>query len=103
MVAGLSAAAADSPTAGRPVRSVANVAISAGPIAPPTCIEVLARMSDRPCESHLDHRGEHPPFTLMFAGDIALALVLARHAADEKVARQQFEITSDGAVALAQG
>jgi hypothetical protein len=39
----------------------------------------------------------------MFAGDVALALALARHAADEKVPRQQLEITSDGAVALALG
>ena len=39
-------------------------------------------------------------FTLTFAGDVALALALARHSADEKVARQQFEITSDGAVAF---
>jgi hypothetical protein len=44
-------------------------------------------MSDRTCVLHLDHRGEHPLFTLMFAGDVALALALARHAADEKVAR----------------
>jgi hypothetical protein len=83
------------------VRSVANVAGSASPIAPPTYTEVLARMSHRPSELHLDHRGEQPLFTLMFAGDVALALALARHAADEKVPRQQLQITSDGAVALA--
>lgn len=29
---------------------------------------VLADMSDRPCELHLDHRGEHPVVTLTFAG-----------------------------------
>jgi hypothetical protein len=32
----------------------------------------------------------------MFAGDVPLAI----HAADEKVPRQQFETTSDGAVAF---
>jgi hypothetical protein len=62
--------------------------------------DVLAGMSDRPCEMHLDHRGEHPVITLTFAGDVALALALAKHSADENVARQQFEITSDGAVAF---
>jgi hypothetical protein len=61
---------------------------------------VLADMSDRPCELHLDHRGEHPVVTLSFAGDIAFALALAKHSADEKVARQQFEVTSEGAVAF---
>jgi hypothetical protein len=62
--------------------------------------DVLAEMSDRPCELHLDHRGEHPVITPTFAGDIALALALAKHSADEKVARQQFEVTSEGAVAF---
>jgi len=62
--------------------------------------DVLAHMSDRPCEMHLDHRGEHPVITLAFAGDIALALALAQHSADNKIARQQFEITSEGAVAF---
>lgn len=61
---------------------------------------VLADMSDRPCELHLDHRGEHPVITLTFAGDVALALALAKHSADKSVARQQFERTSDGAVAF---
>jgi hypothetical protein len=61
---------------------------------------VLAGMSDRPCEMHLDCRGEHPVVTLRFAGDVALALALAKHSANEIVARQQFEITSDGAVAF---
>jgi len=61
---------------------------------------VLAGMSERPCELHLDHRGEHAVITLTFAGDVALALALARHSADDNVARQQFEITSDGAVAF---
>jgi hypothetical protein len=41
--------------------------------------DVLAGMSDRPCEMHLDHRGEHPVITLTFAGDVALALALAKH------------------------
>jgi hypothetical protein len=62
--------------------------------------DVLAGMRERPCELHLDHRGEHPIITLTFAGDVALALALAKHSADEAVARQQFEITSDGAVAF---
>jgi hypothetical protein len=61
---------------------------------------VLAGMGDRPCELHLDHRGEHPVITLTFAGDVALALALAKHSADANVARQQFERTSDGAVAF---
>jgi hypothetical protein len=61
---------------------------------------VLADMRDRPCELHLDHRGEHPVVTLRFAGDVVLALALAKHSADEMVARQQFEITSEGAVAF---
>ena len=61
---------------------------------------VLAGMSDRPCEMHLDWRGEHPVVTLGFAGDVALALALAKHSADETVAREQFEITSGGAVAF---
>jgi hypothetical protein len=61
---------------------------------------VLAGMSDRPCELHLDHRGEHPVITLTFAGDVALALALAEHSADENVARQEFERTNDGAVAF---
>jgi len=61
---------------------------------------VLADMSDRPCELHLDHRGEHPAVTLSFAGDIAFALALAKQSTDEKVARQQFEVTSEGAVAF---
>lgn len=60
--------------------------------------KALSDMSDRPCELDLDHRGEHPVITLTFAGDVALALALARHSADEDVARQQFEITSAGAV-----
>jgi|SRR5215211_7841334 len=62
--------------------------------------DVLADMSDRPCELHLDHRGEHPVITLSFAGDVALALALAKHSADKDVARQQFEVTSEGAVAF---
>jgi hypothetical protein len=62
--------------------------------------KVLADMNDRPCALHLDHRGEHPVVTLTFAGDVALALALAKHSADEKVARQQFEVTSEGAVAF---
>lgn len=62
--------------------------------------DVLAGMSDRSCEMHLDHRGEHPVITLTFAGDVALGLALAKHSADEDVAREQFEITSDGAVAF---
>ncbi len=62
--------------------------------------DVLAGMSDRPCEVHLDHRGEHPVITLTFAGDVALALALAKHSADESVARAQLEITSEGAVAF---
>jgi len=61
---------------------------------------VLGGMSDRPCELHLDHRGEHPVITLTFAGDVGLALALAKHSADEGVARKQFEITSDGAIAF---
>ena len=61
---------------------------------------VLAGMRDRPCEMHLDHRSEQPVITLAFAGDVALALALAKHSADEKVARQQFDVTSDGAVAF---
>ncbi len=62
--------------------------------------EVLASMGDRACEIHLDHRGEHPVITLMFAGEVALALAIAKHSADDEVARQQFEITTDGAVAF---
>lgn len=62
--------------------------------------DVLAGMSGRPCEMHLDHRGEHPIITLAFAGDVALALSIAQHSADDKIARQQFEITSDGVVAF---
>lgn len=62
--------------------------------------DALAAMSNRPCEVHLDHRGEHPVVTLSFAGDVALALALANHSADESLAREQFEITSDGAVAF---
>jgi hypothetical protein len=54
-------------------------------------------MNDRPCELHLDHRGEQPVVTLAFAGDVALALAPARHSVDEEVARRQFEITSAGA------
>jgi hypothetical protein len=61
---------------------------------------VLAGMSDRPCEMHLDCRGEHPIVTLGFAGDVALALALAKHSANKTVARQQFEITSGGAVSF---
>lgn len=61
---------------------------------------VLAGMSDRPCGLNLEHRGDHPVIALTFAGDVALALALARHSADENVARQQFERTSDGAVAF---
>jgi hypothetical protein len=61
---------------------------------------VLADMNDRPCVLDLDHRGDHPVVTLTFAGDVALALALAKHSADEKVARQQFEVTSEGAVAF---
>lgn len=73
---------------------------SYGPSSDDQLRNVLAGMSDRPCEMHLDHRGEHPMITLTFAGDVALALALAKHSADENVARQQFEITSGGAVAL---
>jgi hypothetical protein len=62
--------------------------------------DVLRGMHDRPCELHLDHRGEHAVVTLTFAGDVALALALAKHSADEKVARQQLEVTSSGAVAF---
>ena len=61
---------------------------------------VLADMSERPCELHLDHRGEHPVITLTFAGDVSLGLALAKHSADESPAREQFEITSEGAVAF---
>jgi hypothetical protein len=45
-----------------------DVASSASPIAPPTRTEYWPAVSGRPCELHLDHRGEQPPFTLMFAG-----------------------------------
>jgi hypothetical protein len=58
-------------------------------------------MGDRPCEIHLDHRGEHPVVTLSFAGDVALALALAKHSVDDATARDQFTITSEGAVAFA--
>lgn len=61
---------------------------------------VLAEMSDRPCELNLDHRGEHPVVTLTFAGDVAVALALAKHSANEEVAREQFELTAEGAVAF---
>ena len=61
---------------------------------------VLVGMRARPCEMHLDHRSEQPVITLAFAGDIALALALAKHSADEEVGRQQFEMTSEGAVAF---
>jgi hypothetical protein len=60
--------------------------------------DVLSGMSDRPCELHLDRRGEHPIFTLTFANEVALALALAKHSADQEVAREQFEITSAGAI-----
>jgi hypothetical protein len=62
--------------------------------------DVLASMSDRACTLHLDHRGEDPVITLTFAGDVALALALAKHSADEETARQQFELTSAGAVSF---
>ena len=62
--------------------------------------DVLAGMSNRPCELHLDHRDEQPVVTLTFAGDVALALALAKHSADDAVARKQFKVASDGAVAF---
>jgi hypothetical protein len=71
-----------------------------GPTSDEQLRDVLAGMSDRPCEMHVDHRGEHPVITLTFARDVALAMALAKHSADGNVARQQFEITSDGAVAF---
>jgi hypothetical protein len=61
---------------------------------------VMIGMRDRPCDLHLDHRAEHPVITLSFAGDVALALALAKHSADDDVARRQFEMTSEGAVAF---
>jgi hypothetical protein len=60
--------------------------------------DILSGMGDRACELHLDHRGEHPIFTLSFAHEVALALALAKHSADENVGREQFEITSAGAI-----
>jgi len=62
--------------------------------------DVLATMGDRLCEVHLDHRGKDPVVTLSFARDVALALALAKHSADDRIAREQFELTSDGAVAF---
>ena len=53
-------------------------------------------MSDRACTLHLDHRGNDPVITLTFADDVALA----KHSADEETARQQFELTSAGAVSF---
>jgi hypothetical protein len=38
--------------------------------------------------------------TLSFAGDVALALALAKHSADDETARRQFELTSAGAVSF---
>lgn len=62
--------------------------------------DVLAAMKDRPSSMHLDHRPEHPIITLTFAGEVALALAIARHSADEETARKQFATTSEGAVAF---
>lgn len=62
--------------------------------------DVLASMGNRPCEVHLDHRGKDPVIALSFASDVALALALAKHSADDTDAREQFELTGDGAVAF---
>lgn len=62
--------------------------------------EVLIGMRSRPCELHLDDRGEHPVITLSFAGEVALALALAKHSGDDTTARQQFGLASEGAVAF---
>ncbi len=67
---------------------------------PTSSFETCWSACARPCEMHLDHRSEQPVITLAFAGDIALALALAKHSADEEVGRQQFEMTSEGAVAF---
>lgn len=61
---------------------------------------LLDGMSDHRAVIHMDHRGERPIFWLTFADDVALALALAKHSADETVAKKQFEITSAGAVAF---
>jgi hypothetical protein len=47
--------------------------------------EVLASMGDRACEMHLDHRGERPVITLAFAGEVALALAIAKHSATTRL------------------
>ncbi len=61
---------------------------------------VLEEVRDHRAVIHMDHRGEQPIFWLTFADDVALALALAKHSADEEVAKKQFEITSTGAVAF---
>jgi hypothetical protein len=62
----------------------------------------LGRMSDGRALMHLDHPGEHPVITLSFANEVALALAIAQHSADDTTARKQYETTSEGAVAFAQ-
>lgn len=62
--------------------------------------DVLASMGGRRASVHLDG-GPPPVVTLTFAGDVALALALAKHSANEGDARKQFEITSEAAVAFA--
>jgi hypothetical protein len=59
-------------------------------------------MSDGRALMHLDHRSEHPAITLSFANEVALALAIARHSADDAMALRQYETTSEGAVAFAQ-
>jgi hypothetical protein len=53
---------------------------------------VIAGLRDRAAEMHLDHRGSHPVVTVSFAGDVALALALAKHSADETTAREHFDL-----------
>jgi len=62
--------------------------------------DVLAGMSDRRATVHLDG-GPPQVVTLTFARDVALALALAKHSANDDDARRQFAITSEGAVAFA--
>jgi hypothetical protein len=62
--------------------------------------DLLGGMSDGRALMHLDHRGEHPIITLSFANEVALALAIAQHSADEATARRQYETTTEGAVAF---
>lgn len=64
--------------------------------------DVLGGMSKGRALMHLDRRGEHPVITLSFANEVALAVAIAQHSADEATARRQYVTTSLGAVAFGQ-